>query len=170
MKRYNAASKIDGVHMKFYYINRSTAFFWLFFICAIVIDQSVKLAILNGFRWDSAALSIVLTFNEGVAFSLFASLGEQLKYILALLVAIAIVFVFLDKLVVRYAQPLGVLLGAGCSNLIDRFVHGGVVDYVYWRYGFEFAVFNLADALIDCSIVWIFWLYFKRVKRQKSAV
>lgn len=145
-------------------IARSTIVFWLAFACAIAIDQLIKYAILSGFRWDSAALSIVLTFNKGVAFSLLSSLGEWLKYIQALLIAAAIGFIFWDKLTARYALPLGVLLGAGGSNLLDRFVHGGVVDYIFWHYGFEFAVFNFADILIDCSLVWIVWRHFKAPK------
>ncbi|MDR1911345.1 MAG: signal peptidase II [Helicobacteraceae bacterium] len=151
--------------MNFRNISRSTAIFCLAFICAIAIDQPVKLAILSGFRWESEALSIVLVFNKGVAFSLFASLGEWLKYLEILLIAGAIFYVFWAKLVDQYGAPLGVLLGAGCSNLVDRFAHGGVVDYVFWHYGFEFAVFNLADVLIDCSIVWIVWLHFKKPKK-----
>ncbi|MDR3347142.1 MAG: signal peptidase II [Helicobacteraceae bacterium] len=146
-------------------IKRSTAVFWLFFIGAIAVDQLVKFVILEGFRWNSAALSIVLTLNKGVAFSLFASLGEALKYVQAALIIAAIAFVFWDKLTIRYATPLGVLLGAGCSNLLDRFMHVGVVDYIFWHYGFEFAVFNLADVAIDCSIAWILWRYLRRQSR-----
>ncbi|WP_416863199.1 signal peptidase II, partial [Helicobacter ganmani] len=37
--------------------------------------------------------------------------------------------------------------------IIDRFVYEGVVDYVYWHYWFDFAIFNLADVLIDISVV-----------------
>jgi len=37
----------------------------------------------------------------------------------------------------------------------DRFVHGGVVDYVAWHCGFDFAVFNYADVMIDIAIAWI---------------
>jgi lipoprotein signal peptidase len=51
------------------------------------------------------------------------------------------------------SNEAGVCLGVGSSNLPDLFVHGGVVDYIFWHYGFEFAIFNLADALIDCSLM-----------------
>ncbi|MDR1451116.1 MAG: signal peptidase II [Helicobacteraceae bacterium] len=164
--RYNAdfIKKDSDLFMNLPSVNRSTAVFWLFFVCAIALDQSIKLVILSGFRWDSAPLSIILVLNKGAAFSLFAFLGERLKYIQAALVLTAIAYVFWDGLIKRHSIPLGILLGAGCSNLLDRFVHGGVVDYVFWHYGFEFAVFNVADALIDCSIVWIIYSYFKKPK------
>ena len=37
--------------------------------------------------------------------------------------------------------------------VIDRFIHGGVVDYVFWHKWFEFAVFNFADVMIDFAVV-----------------
>ena len=51
------------------------------------------------------------------------------------------------------------------SNIIDRFVYEGVVDYVYWHYWFDFAIFNLADVLIDCSVVIII---LQMLKGEKS--
>jgi signal peptidase II len=153
--------------MNFLIERRLAAVFWLCFIAAAVADQLVKAAILSGFRWESEAIAIILTFNDGVAFSWFASLGKWLKYIQIALIAGAIFYVFSAKLLGRYGAAFGVLLGAGASNLLDRFIHGGVVDYVFWRYGFEFAVFNLADVLIDCSIVYVIWAHLK--ERKKAA-
>jgi signal peptidase II len=46
-------------------------------------------------------------------------------------------------------------------------MHGGVVDYIFWHYGFEFAVFNLADVAIDCSIAWILWRYLRRDRKTE---
>jgi signal peptidase II len=45
------------------------------------------------------------------------------------------------------------LIGIGAaSNLIDRFVRGGVVDYIYLPYG---GIINLADILILAGVIWI---------------
>lgn len=139
----------------------SWAKFWSLFLFAIVSDQIVKQIILSGFRWDSECISIVLAFNDGVAFSMLSFLDKWLKYIqLALLAGIFIYLIRSNKLdLIRL--PLGLLLGAGLSNVIDRFIHGGVVDYVYWHCYFDFAIFNLADVLIDLSVVWIIYLHFK---------
>jgi signal peptidase II len=37
----------------------------------------------------------------------------------------------------------------------DRFVHEGVVDYVAWHCGFNYAVFNFSDVAIDIAVVWM---------------
>lgn len=45
------------------------------------------------------------------------------------------------------------LIGAGAaSNLIDRLVRGGVVDYIWLPYG---GVINLADIIIIVGVIWI---------------
>ena len=56
----------------------------------------------------------------------------------------------------------GILFGAAIGNLYDRFVYGGVVDYVYWHCGFDFAVFNFADVMIDLSVLWLLLISFKK--------
>jgi len=47
------------------------------------------------------------------------------------------------------------LAGGALGNVYDRFIHEGVVDYVAWHCGFNFAVFNYADVMIDIAVVWI---------------
>jgi signal peptidase II len=39
-------------------------------------------------------------------------------------------------------------------------LHGGVVDYVFWHCGFDFAVFNFADVMIDVAVVLILLIHF----------
>ncbi len=136
-------------------------------IMAIVLDQAVKYLILSGFRWESKALSIVLVFNDGVAFSMFAFLQGYLKWIQVVFLGVVAYFVYSKKeILVRYYVGLSLILGGGISNVIDRFVHGGVVDYVYWHYWFEFAIFNLADVLIDIGvgILILQWLWLDKRK------
>ncbi len=121
-------------------------------LLAIVADQIVKQIILGGYRWESKCLSIVSVLNDGVAFSMFAFLKEYLKYIQIALISFALYYVYVQKYIYEYRTELGLILGSGISNVADRFVHGGVVDYVYWHCGFNFAIFNLADVLIDIGV------------------
>ena len=60
------------------------------------------------------------------------------------------------------------LLAGGVSNILDRFVHGGVVDYVYWHCWFDFAIFNLADVLIDIGVVLILYINYKTSKEEEK--
>ena len=91
---------------------------------------------------------------------MFSFLDEWLKYIQLILVSgILVYIVSLKKLC--FALPAGLLLGGALSNIYDRFIHGGVVDMVYWHCGFDFAVFNFADVMIDVAVVWFLILNFK---------
>jgi signal peptidase II len=112
-------------------------------------------------------MDLILVYNKGVAFSMFAFLEEWLKYIQLALVTAVLGYVFYLKQLC-YAFPAGLLLGGAFSNIYDRFVHGGVVDMFYWH-GWPypmmgqtgFAVFNFADIMIDVAVVWILLLNYK---------
>ena len=118
--------------------------------------------------YETACINMTLVFNKGVAFSMFAFLEEWLKWIqLAMLGGIG-AFVLWQRSFC-YAFPVGMLLGAGLSNVYDRFEHGGVVDYVYWHCGFDFAIFNFADVMIDVAVLWLLILNFKPEFCKKKA-
>lgn len=123
------------------------------FLAVIIIDQAIKQVFLSGFRWDGEFFSLILTFNKGVAFSMFAFLGEHLKALQTiLLIALFGYLLYEKKLLKVHTLPFALLFGGGISNLIDRFIHGGVVDYVFWHKYFEFAVFNFADVMINLAV------------------
>ena len=127
---------------------------------ALLIDQAIKSIFLDGFRLYSSCIDLILVYNKGVAFSMFAFLAESLKWIqLALLAGVIGYTLWLKQRC--YLIPVGIMVGAGLSNVADRFIHGGVVDYVYWHCGFNFAVFNAADVMIDIAVVWLVILNFK---------
>ena len=83
---------------------------------------------------------------------MFAFLGENLKWIQLVLISALIVYIFRGGYLKSYLLSAAILTGAALGNLLDRFVHGGVVDYIYWHCGFEFAIFNFADMMIDLAI------------------
>ncbi|GAA8668130.1 signal peptidase II [Helicobacter pylori] len=117
------------------------------------VDQAIKYAILEGFRYESLVIDIVLVFNKGVAFSLLSFLEGSLKYLQILLILGLFIFLMRQKeLFKSHSIEFGMVFGAGVSNILDRFVHGGVVDYVYYHYGFDFAIFNFADVMIDVGV------------------
>ena len=125
-----------------------------------IIDQNIKMLFVDGFRYYSEYIDLILVYNKGVAFSMLAFLDEWLKYIqIAMVTGVVVYILYLKE--VCYAIPAGLLLGGAISNIYDRFIHGGVVDMVYWHYGFNFAVFNFADVMIDVAVVWFLVLNFK---------
>lgn len=142
--------------------------FFTFFILIFALDQLIKMAFLGGFRWDGEFFSLILTFNKGVAFSMFAFLGENLKFIqLALILGLLAWLIYEKELFKTHAIEFGILAGAGSSNIFDRFLHGGVVDYVFWHKWFEFAVFNFADVMIDFAVAVLLIRTFFAKKEKK---
>lgn len=136
----------------------------------IALDQWLKLQVLEGFRWESRAISIVLVYNDGVAFSMFAFLQGWLKWIqIALLAGLGLYLALAKGAFRQYWLGFSFILGGGIANVIDRFVYGKVVDYVYWHYWFEFAIFNFADVCIDIGVgaLLVQWLLYER-KTAKS--
>lgn len=125
-----------------------------------IIDQTIKTLFVEGLRYYTECIDLILVYNKGVAFSMFAFLEESLKWIqLALLAGVVGYTLWLKK--TCYLLPAGIMVGAGLSNVYDRFIHGGVVDYVYWHCGFNFAVFNFADVMIDFAVLWLMILNFR---------
>ena len=125
-----------------------------------IIDQNIKMLFVDGFRYYTECIDLILVYNKGVAFSMFAFLQEYLKYIQLVMVSGILIYIYrLQKLC--YAFPAGLMLGGAFSNIYDRFIHGGVVDMVYWHCGFNFAVFNFADVMIDIGVLWLLLLNFK---------
>jgi len=148
---------------------RAFAVFLLVAVGTFVIDQNIKALFLEGYYRAGECIDLQLHFNKGVAFSMFAFAGPYLKWIQGVLIAGILYYVLKEGYLKKYAFPVGLLIGGALGNLYDRFVHEGVVDYVAWHCGFDFAVFNYADVAIDLAVVWIVvMVYFFPEKRISS--
>jgi len=140
---------------------RYITIFLLVTIGTIIIDQNIKMLFVDGgYYLKGSCIDLELHYNKGVAFSMFAFLGDNLKWIQSVLVVGIIGFVFYEGYLKKYAFPIGLIIGGAISNLYDRFIHQGVVDYVAWHCGFDFAVFNYADVMIDLGVAIILLLSF----------
>lgn len=143
--------------------------FFAMIALAIALDQVIKFLILDFYAnaqnphakvFESEFIDIILVFNKGVAFSFLSAVGANLKWIiLAMLFLMAILVLKSDELFAQNYLSFGLIIGSGFSNLIDRFTREGVVDYIFWHYKFNFAVFNLADSVINVAIAWIILKY-----------
>jgi signal peptidase II len=132
--------------------------FFVFLLVAIgtfIIDQNIKMLFVEGYYRAGECIDLELHYNKGVAFSMFAFVGPYLKWIQSILIIGIMYFVLKEGYLKRYAFPVGLLIGGALGNVYDRFVHEGVVDYIAWHCGFNFAVFNYADVAIDLAMVWI---------------
>jgi len=122
----------------------------------VVLDQASKalalgalepgrpVEIIDGF------LRLILTYNDGGAFGLFAGFGGAIAF-LAALVSLGIIGLLLWGPRQRFSVTVGLICIAGgaVGNLIDRFLRGAVVDFLELRwYELSWPVFNLADTAI----------------------
>jgi signal peptidase II len=137
------------------------------FIVLIALDQYIKyLFVFQGAGYKGECISLVLVYNYGVAFSMFDFLAHHLKYIQLALLAAGAVYLYFNKAILKiYALPISLLYAGGISNIIDRFTHGGVVDYIYWHCGFEFAIFNFADVIINIAVGLIILIHILHTKK-----
>ena len=107
--------------------------------------------------------NLVLAYNTGIAFSLGATGTRTSSYLFGVL-AIAIVIGLLwwlrgqTRTIVHVAG--GLVIGGAIGNIIDRFVHLGVVDFLHfhgWLFDFpplhgDWPAFNLADSAIVVGV------------------
>ncbi|EAK2539358.1 lipoprotein signal peptidase [Campylobacter upsaliensis] len=144
--------------------------FWSFFALVFVLDQIVKILTLRGMRYQSEYLDLTFALNTGVAFSMLSFFEYYLKYLHLAILLILFSYLFWQKEFLKeHIVAFGLMLGAGCSNLLDRFIHGGVVDMFFWHKGFEFAIFNVADVMINLSVALILIkeIFLKRGKNDR---
>lgn len=99
--------------------------------------------------------------NQGAAFNIFTANGPLLIVLITIAVAV-IVYLYLRMLnsgPLLYKLIFGLIIGGAAGNLLDRFTHGSVVDFIWFRIpqaNFSFAVFNIADAAISVGVVLLF--------------
>ncbi len=145
---------------------RSLSIFFLVTLGTFIIDQGIKELFVEGYYLEGSCINLELHYNKGVAFSMFAFLGDYLKWIQILLVIVVLGVVFYEGYLKKYAFAIGLIVGGALGNIYDRFHHEGVVDYVAWHCGFNFAVFNYADVMIDLGVGIILLLSF--LEKPKS--
>lgn len=151
-------------------MNQKIKYSIFIFVMLVIIDQFIKYGfVFLNFGFESSCISLVLAYNYGVAFSMFSFLQDYLKFIqLALILAIVIYLFFNKKVFENYYIPIAILFAGGLSNILDRFTYGAVVDYVYWHCGFDFAIFNFADVIIDVAVALILYKQFKQYRDEKN--
>ena len=110
-------------------------------------------------------MQLTRVHNYGAAWSSFSGKTAMLILVTAALM-IAVAYLLIRRIV---RHPLGVaaavlILGGGVGNIIDRIVHGYVVD-MFDLLLFDYPVFNLADCFVVAGVilgaVYYLWFYEK---------
>src|SRR5579871_6004152 len=104
-------------------------------------------------------LTLAYTQNSGIALGLFGDSGASTKWLLVVVSIGAAIFVLtymirVSRSATLLMAALSLLLAGILGNLFDRFFHGYVIDFISFQYnGWQFPVFNLADAAISVGAV-----------------
>lgn len=141
----------------------------------IVLDQATKLAIAHYFRLgDSHVIApffnLVRVHNSGAAFSFLAGAsGWQRWFFIGLgVVAATLIIVMLKRHSAQklFAWALALILGGAIGNVVDRVLHGHVIDFIQLHAGgWYFPSFNIADSAITVGAVCLIVDELRRVKR-----
>lgn len=133
---------------------------WLGIALAIVlVDQVTKTVIagtmqLGDVRTITSFFDIVRAHNRGAAFSFLNDASGWQRWFFITLGAVAAVFIVWmlkrhggQRL---FGWALALILGGAVGNVIDRILHGHVIDFiqVHWH-GAYFPAFNVADSAIS---------------------
>jgi lipoprotein signal peptidase len=138
-------------------------FYGILFSGIFILDRISKYLALNYAKHAPKSDSLIswyLSFNRGISWGLFHSDNELLFFAVSILVTGVTVglasYTFIRHM--NHQPIIGeiLVLAGSCSNLLDRFFYGGVVDFILVSYrGWSFPIFNCADVFIIIGIICI---------------
>ncbi len=103
-------------------------------------------------------LYFIYTENEG-AFLGFLSKRKKLLKIISFISIVVLILYFLQsndyKNNLLSILAFGFFIGGGISNLVDRFVRGKVIDFIFFNIK-KWPVFNIADFFVFAGVALIF--------------
>ncbi|AOW12406.1 signal peptidase II [Hydrogenophaga crassostreae] len=158
---------------------------WLALAAVVLMaDVFTKILILQNYQLGDSTFvtgffNIVRAHNTGAAFSFLAQAGGWQRWMFTGIGVVAAVFIIWmlrshsgEKL---FAFALACILGGAIGNVIDRVVHGYVVDWLdfHWNFlsglfhGGHFPAFNVADAGITVGAVCLILDEILRVRRSR---
>jgi signal peptidase II len=132
---------------------------WLALALIVVIaDQFTKVLILGYYRLGDVTyvapfFNVVRAHNTGAAFSFLAGASGWQRWLFTGIAVAAVIFIVWllrshtgQRL---FCFALAMILGGAVGNLVDRLLHGYVVDFLQFHYaGWFFPAFNVADSAI----------------------
>jgi signal peptidase II len=149
---------------------------WLGLALIILIaDQFTKVLILGYYKLGDSTyvlpfFNVVRAHNTGAAFSFLAGAGGWQRWLFTGIGVAATLFIIWllrshsqQKL---FAFALACILGGAVGNVVDRMLHGYVVDFIQVHYGgWYFPAFNVADSAITIGAACMILDELLRVRR-----
>jgi len=159
---------------------RRTTPLWIWLaiaIAVVLLDQLTKTLItrsfqLNDVRTITPFFDLVRAHNTGAAFSFLAGASGWQRWFFIGLGAVATVFIV--WLLARHRDQrlfcwaLALVLGGAVGNVLDRILHGHVVDFiqVHWASAY-FPSFNVADSAISIGAMLLILDELRRIRKAR---
>ena len=114
---------------------------WIVALGVLVADRLTKMAVLRclvpgTFVALLPGVALTNVRNTGIAFSLFADAGGTGRLVLQAAITAAVIII--AWIVYRHggrtplsSTSLGLILGGAAGNLVDRILHGWVLDFIH---------------------------------------
>ena len=134
-------------------ISSVCAFFFL-----LIVDQATK--------WWGRGEGRV-TYNTGISFQLLSEF-EVIAQVIGIISILVLLSWMLRKYWKKQPQVWALLVGAGCSNLLDRVIFGGVQDFL--PVPFFNITNNIADWVITVCLLWVAWQVIREKDQSQKAV
>ncbi len=141
----------------------------------VVLDQASKTLIIGTFQLNDSReitswFNLVRVHNSGAAFSFLAGASGWQRWFFVVLGAVASVFIIwmLNKHPTQtlFCFAVTMIMGGAIGNVVDRLLHGHVVDFIQLHYGgWFFPSFNLADSAITLGAICLILDEIARVRR-----
>ena len=158
--------------------NRQGLWLWLgLALLVLVLDQFTKVLVLGAFQLGDGTpitsfFNLVRAHNTGAAFSFLANAGGWQRWFFTGIGVVATVFMVWmlrshagQKL---FCLAISLILGGAVGNVIDRLLHGYVVDFLDFYWGsWHFPAFNLADSAITLGAIFLILDELLRVRRGR---
>ena len=143
----------------------------------ILLDQFTKTLIIGNFqlgdsRTVTSFFNVVRVHNAGAAFSFLAGASGWQRWFFVGLGTLAtgfIVWMLRNHGGQRmFSWALSLILGGAIGNVIDRLLHGHVIDFIQLHAaGWYFPSFNIADSAITVGAVLLILDELMRVRRTR---
>ncbi|HEX9445924.1 MAG TPA: signal peptidase II [Candidatus Binatia bacterium] len=134
-------------------------------VAIVLVDQATKVIVdRNMLLYQSIPVidglfSLTYIRNTGAAFGFLARSGELFRrtFLISFSVGAVVFILFMLRRLApdekALIAALGFILGGAAGNLIDRLLHGEVIDFLdfYWR-SHHWPAFNVADSCITIGV------------------
>lgn len=145
----------------------------LIILIVILIDFFSKKIIESNIDNSSLILNqyitITKTYNKGIAFSMFDS-SSPLTNIFFSIIVFLILLIIINFFIKNFNSftksecfAWYMIIGGATANLIDRLLHGHVLDFLIIHYESLYfpAIFNFADSFISLGVFILILNYFR---------